>query len=408
METVEHGPYPLQITDGLDFYKTTMSQLAYEKEPDAQVTFELTNRGTQRLADYVDAATLQTRLDCIGQHGFSKSELAFLAGISGENGSLFSNEYLQQLGDTTLPDALVFHNNATGELNVTASGDWPMVTFWETIVMSELNELYFEAYTQKHGLSLEKLYEDGDARLTQKIERLRAKPGIKFADFGTRRHFSYRWQRHVVERLATELPNQCLGTSNVGLAKDLGLAPIGTFAHELPMVYAGLADKRGDAIRAAHGRLLDDWFERYGTKLSIALTDTFGSNFFFADFGTERATAWNGVRHDSGDPITFGEKVIAFYREQGINPTTKTIVFSDGLDIDAIEALYDHFNERIKVVFGWGTTLTNDLGVPPLNIVMKAVAVDGTETVKLSDVATKHTGPETKIEVYKHAYATAS
>lgn len=405
MSNVECGPYRMQISDGLDFYKTTMSQLAYEKEPDAQVTFKLNNRGAQRIIDYVQPSNLQARFDLIMQQGFSADEITFLSGIAGDNNPLFSDEYLAQLSKADLPMVNVSQDES-GELQVTACGDWPMVTFWETIVMSEINEAYFESYVQKHGLDLAQLYEDGDNRLTNKIERLKARPGIKIADFGTRRHFSYRWQRHVVNRLANELPNQLLGTSNIGLAMDLGLPPIGTFAHEMPMIYSGLADSRNQNIRSSHGNMLDDWFERYGKKLSTALTDTYGSSFFFADFGANRAAAWNGVRHDSGDPVMFGEKVISFYEELGIDPMTKTIVFSDGLDIDAIEKLHDYFSNRINVVFGWGTSLTNDLGIKPLNIVMKAVNVNGAETVKLSDVGTKHTGSEDKVRLYEFEYST--
>jgi nicotinate phosphoribosyltransferase len=136
----------------------------------------------------------------------------------------------------------------------------------------------------------------------------------------------------------------------------------------------------------------------------LRLTDTFGSDFFFADFGDERAAAWRALRHDSGDPVKFGEKVISFYEQHGIDPKTKTIVFSDGLDIETIVQLYEHFNDRVGVVFGWGTTLTNDLGLPALNIVMKATEVNGTSTVKLSDVQTKHTGNPNMIERYTNEF----
>lgn len=405
MTNIEHGPYKQQISDGLDFYKATMSQVAFEKHPDAEVTFQLKNRGTEPLFAYVEPEVLQDRLDLIAERGFSLDELTYLSTLSNNQDPLFSAEYLQYLADSSLPHVAVNVDEFSLALHVDVRADWPIVSFWETVAMAEVNELYFETYVRRHGIDIMDLYDEGDARLTEKIEILKANPAIKFADFGTRRHFSYRWQKHVVERLARELPGQFIGTSNIGLSSELGMQPIGTFAHEMPMTYAAIADKQGGEVRASHGKMLDDWYERYGEKLSIALTDTFGSQFFFEDFGGERAAAWKGVRHDSGDPIAFGEKTIAFYAEHNIDPAEKTIVFSDGLSIDDIVMLHNHFAGRINVVFGWGTSLTNDLGIPALNIVMKAIEADGTSTVKLSDTTGKHTGTPEKIEEYIHAFA---
>lgn len=405
MNNVESGPYKQQLIDGLDFYKTTMSQMAYEKQPEAGVTFQLKNRSRESLAPYVDQETLQARLDTIAARGFDDEELAYLGSLSLDNTPLFSEAYIAYLRDHDLPPISVDVADFSVDIHVASTGDWPMVTFWETVTMAEINELYFETYVRQNNIDITALYDEGDERLSEKIETLRANPAIKIADFGTRRHFSYRWQKYVTERLAHELPGQFMGTSNVGLSKQLGMKPIGTFAHEMPMVYAALAEKHGEVVRSSHGAMLDDWYNRYGSELSIALTDTFGTDFFFVDFGNERAAAWRGVRHDSGDPIAFGEKTIEFYEQQGIDPKSKTIVFSDGLDIDAIVSLYKHFEGRINTVFGWGTSLTNDLGLPALNIVMKATTVDGTPTVKLSDVSSKHTGDETSVERYIYEFA---
>jgi nicotinate phosphoribosyltransferase len=254
------------------------------------------------------------------------------------------------------------------------------------------------------------VYNEGDRRLHEKIAILQANPNIQFADFGTRRHFSLRWQEHVLERLMVECPQNIVGTSNVALAQKYNLRPIGTFAHEMPMTYAGLADARGQDIRASHNRMLRDWQTQY-PDLTIALTDTFGSEFFFSDFTPDQAQAWRGVRHDSGDPYEFGENLLAFYESNNVDPRAKTIVFSDGLDIGQIVALQKHFAGRINVLFGWGTTLTNDLGIKPLNVVMKATHVRLPQTgqqadqVKLSDNPGKHTGPEPLITRYKQIFA---
>jgi nicotinate phosphoribosyltransferase len=399
------------ITAGLDYYKPTMSQMAYEVEPGAEVTFTFKNRGGQRLLDYVDPATLQDRFTAIRERGWQDSELAYLGGLrTGEGKPVFQQDYLDYIKVNPLPPVEIRYDEEKDDIALETTGPWALGTFWETVVMSEVNEAYFEGYLTTHGLNPYEVYDEGDRRLDEKIDILQANPNIKFADFGTRRHFSLRWQEHVVERLLDECPASIVGTSNVALAQKYGIKPIGTFAHEMPMAYAGLADARGVSIRGSHNRMLQDWYGRYGKDLSVALTDTFGSEFFFSDFTREQADAWKGVRHDSGDPIEFGERLIRFYGEKGVNPQEKTVVFSDGLDIGEITKLQKHFEGRINILFGWGTTLTNDLGIKPLNVVMKATHVrlpltgQEADTVKLSDNPGKHTGPQWLVEQYATDY----
>lgn len=390
------------LSAGLDFYKPTMSQLAFEKNKDAEVTFTFKNRGKELLTPYVDPTILQARLD-IKRDGWKPEEIVYLASLQRqEDGTpLFNQEYLDFLADNDLPPVDVGIDPETGDLAIETTGPWPLVTFWETVVMSEVNELYFETKVAADGLNVMDLYDEGDRRLNEKIAVLQSRPDIKFADFGTRRRFSYKWQQHVVERLMAECPENFGGSSNVYLAYKHGIKPIGTFAHEMPMVYAALEDKAGNNPLDGHNKMLRDWQGYYGEDLSTALTDTFGSEFFFADFTIEQAQQWKSLRHDSGDPIEFGERVIEFYQELGIDPLEKSITFSDGLDLETIVKLADYFEGRINVTFGWGTTLTNDLGLKPLNIVMKATAVDGVSTVKLSDDAGKHTGPEAQVNRYQ-------
>lgn len=388
------------LSQGLDYYKATMSQSEFEHHPEAVVTFELKNRGANLLSEYVEPKELNERLEAL-RRGWTPEELAYLAGLQNQDGNAqFSEAYLDYLADSPLPVVTVGLNER-GDIAAKTQGEWPLVTFWETVVMSELNELYFDNKLKAEGSSLEELYTEGNRRLNEKIEILKDRPDIRFADFGTRRRFSYGWHKHVVERVAKELPENFIGTSNIYLAHTLGLAPIGTYAHELPMVYASLAEKEGRNPLEGHREMLNDWHNTYRGDLSTALTDTFTSEFFFADFTQEQAEAWKGLRHDSGDPVEFGEQVIAFYEQYNIEPRDKTIVFSDGLDIETIVILADHFKDRINIVFGWGTTLTNDLGIKTNNIVMKAVEVDGVGTVKLSDNVGKHTGDDKAIERYQ-------
>jgi nicotinate phosphoribosyltransferase len=380
-----------------------MGNVAYEKHPDADVTFTLKNRRSEQpLSEYVSPIALKERLDTLRIHGFRPEEIAYFAGLQAQDGNArFTTDYLDHLADLELPEVTIGTNADTSDLTVTTSGPWADVSLWETVVMSEINEEYFARLMESHSLSLDDLYDEGDRRLDEKIARLQARPDIKFSDFGTRRRFSAKWHEHVIERLARECPDNFVGTSNPWFAYKYDLTPIGTFAHEMPMVYAGLEDANGGNPLDGHATMLQDWQDHYKGDLSIALTDTFGSEFFFTDFTPEQAKEWRGVRHDSGDPVAFGERVIDFYQQLDINPATKTIVFSDGLDIDMIEQLADHFKDRIQLLFGWGTSLTNDLGLPSNNIVMKATHVNGVDTVKLSDNIGKHTGPEHLVDRYQ-------
>lgn len=403
----------LYLSQGLDYYKATMGQVEFDKHRDTIVTFELKNRGANNLSEFVTPEQLMARLDQL-QDGWQLEEIAYLAGLTNQDGGpRFTPEYLDFLADNPLPPVEVGRDE-TGELTVRTTGAWPLVTFWETVVMSELNELFFAQKLTAEGSSLDALYAEGDARLDAKIALLKNRPDIKFSDFGTRRRFSYDWQKHVIERIARELPGNFLGTSNIFLAHELGLRPIGTYAHEMPMVYGALEQIEGNDPLDGHHRMLQDWEQTHRGDLSTALTDTWTSEYFFTDFTPEQAEAWGGLRHDSGDPFAFGERVITFYEEHGIDPAQHTIVYSDGLDIDMIVALADHFRDRIKLVFGWGTTLTNDLGVRANNFVMKATEValpwipELTQgTVKLSDTEGKHMGSPEDIDLYKRQVARA-
>src|SRR6266567_9464660 len=203
---IEQGPL-LEAGDlsaGLDYYKPTMSQLAYEQEPDAEVTFTFKNRGEQRLADYLDIESLQQRFENIRSAGWNEHELGYLAGIHSSAGErVFTNDYLDFLRTSELPPVDVRIDEETNDIAIETTGQWALSSFWETIVMSELNEAYFENYVTAQGLDLEEVYNVGQRRLDAKIEILNANPDIKLAEFGTRRHFSLRWQKHVVEELAT-------------------------------------------------------------------------------------------------------------------------------------------------------------------------------------------------------------
>ena len=245
-----------RLTAGLDYYKPTMSQLQFERHPDAQVTFEFQNRNAEkpggRLLEHLSVPELQARLDRF-QAGFNDNEIDYLAGLERVDGSgeMFGPAYLDYLRGRQLPPVQVGERRRRSAGDRT-TGDWPMVTFWETVVLSEATGLYFETLVHDGKLDLDALYAEGDRRLSEKIALLRAHPDIKLAEFGTRRRFSDEWQRHVVMRLREEAPGNLIGTSNVAWAHELGIAPIGSYAHEMDMVYAGLADRPGGDLRGSH------------------------------------------------------------------------------------------------------------------------------------------------------------
>lgn len=395
-------PTERRMSDGIDFYKFPMGQEILEQHPDAEVTFTMKNRADDfPLSEYVSDYELEARLQAIRATGFTPEEVAYLGGLETQlGGARFDEHYLSFLETLKLPDVHVTTDPQTKELKVDTTGPWAAVSLWETVVMSEVNELYYKNLMSAQGLNPAEVWAEGDRRLDTKIDRIKG-TNVRFADFGTRRRFSAEWQGHVIERLAAELPDSFIGTSNPWFAHKYNLAPIGTYAHEMPMVYAAIADQHGENPLNGHTRMMGDWFQRYDKDLSIGLTDTFTSDFFFSDFTKEQAEQWRGLRHDSGDPVAFGERTIQFYEDLGIKPLEKTLIFSDGLDLDTILHLQQTFEGRIGILFGWGTTLMNDLGLRPNNFVMKATNVNGTNTIKLSDVTGKHTGPDVQVERYE-------
>jgi nicotinate phosphoribosyltransferase len=282
---------------------------------------------------------------------------------------------------------------------------WSKDTYWETLALPIINELYYRHKMRDLSrFERDVIMANGKIKLAEKIKILKQYPGLTFSDFGTRRRFSREWQYYVVQTLAEELPGQFLGTSNVRAAMDFGQLPMGTSAHETYMAMTGIMHDSDDTIRASHNKVLQEWWAQYGYGLSIALTDTFGTGFFFSDMTEEQAKKWKGLRHDSGDPIKFGEDAIKFYEGYGINPQEKLLVFSDGLDLQTMIKIYLHFRGRIKVTFGWGTNLTNDMGFMTLSLVIKVIESCGHGTVKLTDNLAKAMGSPENVERFKRIF----
>ena len=296
-----------RLTAGLDYYKPTMSQLQFERHPDAQVTFEFQNRNAGkpggRLLEHLPVPELQARLDRF-QAGFNDNEIDYLAGLERVDGSgkMFGPGVPRPPAGPPTP-AGAGGRGRRRSAGVHDGGLADGHVLGDRGVERGDRAVLRACGVHDAKLDLGALYAEGDRRLGEKIALLQAHPEIKLAEFGTRHQFGDEWQRHVVMRLRDEAPENLIGTSNVAWAHKLGIAPIGSYAHEMDMVYAGLADRPGGDLRGSHSQMLDDWHALYGDNVSIALTDTFGSAFFFDALTTRQAEQWQGLRHDSGDPF---------------------------------------------------------------------------------------------------------
>lgn len=375
----------------VDAYKLTMGQFQAKYYPQAQVRFGFTNRTTVPLASKIDLGQLREELQNLRSLSLTKEEWQFLAAWQGKSGkNILRFNYLADMVDFRIPE--ISAESHDGQLVIEIEDLWPSASYPETMVLGIVNELYFRNEVKESGKTLAEFYEEGLCRLSVKINRLKEWPSLKFSDFGTRRRFSSAWQELVFDLVAGAFAGEArfLGTSNIALAMKHGLTPVGTEAHERYMVIAALSDDSDKTLRDSVKVALRQWEEMYGPDLLIALCDTFGTESFLEDF-REFAPRWSGLRPDSGEPFNRGELIAAYYRDQGQDPMWNTIVFSDGLTDRSMTELFYRFQNRIWNVFGWGTNLTNDLGLKPLSIVMKATAARWVgettwrPTVKLSD-----------------------
>jgi nicotinate phosphoribosyltransferase len=393
-----------------DFYKLLMCQSVFRNRPGTQVTFSLINRSRRiRLADLVDEGELREQLDHVRSLSLTRGESTWLRGNTfyGKR-QMFRPDFMEWFEGLRLPP---YHlERRDGQYELTFEGRWPEVMLWEIPALAVLMELRSRAVLARMGrFELQVLYARAMARLWEKITRLRAIPGLRIADFGTRRRHGFLWQDWCVQAMMEGLGAAFTGTSNCLIAQRRDIEAIGTNAHELPMVYAALADS-DEALAQAPYQVLADWHEEHEGNLRIILPDTFGTAGFLAR-APDWLAGWTGIRIDSGDPAEGAETAIRWWRARGEDPATKLVIFSDGLDVDRIEALAAQFAGRVRVGFGWGTMLTNDFAglaegdaLAPFSLVCKAVAADGRPTVKLSDNPNKAMGPADQIARYKRVF----
>jgi nicotinate phosphoribosyltransferase len=357
-----------------DFYKFSMCQAALHQFPTTSVEYEFKCRNESHFTEAM-CKRINDAVDIWCELKLSTSELKYLSSIR-----FFKKDFI---------DFLKFYQPnrehikiwlEDDELKVKIAGPWYLTILFEVPVLAIINEVYFDmTYNLNKFLDIY-----GVPILAEKIRKLE-KSGITFSDFGTRRRISKTWQNYVVGQLS-DLPNFS-GTSNVYFAWLHNVKPIGTMAHEWIMAGAGQDDV---PLVKSQQRMFQAWVDEYRGDLGIALTDTYGVDAFIRDFDLYFAKLYDGVRHDSGSPLDWTEKMLAHYKSLGIDPATKTFVYSDGLTVAMAISLDITFKDSAKLVFGIGTHFTNDFPeVTPLNIVIKPVSFNGRPVAKISDSAGK-------------------
>lgn len=365
-----------------DLYKFTMQQAVHMLYPRVDVEYEFINRSNTPFPhDF--SHRLKQEVRQMAGFRLTPDEKQFL----NDTCYFMTPVYLDFLEHYTFDPDEVSIDQEGGQLTLTIKGPWYRTILWEVPLMAIISELYFimtKAETVSHARQ---------TAINLNKARVLSDNGIKFADFGTRRRYSSSAHKSLIQDILGVDGNTLIGTSNVNLARHFNIKPIGTLAHEWFMFHAVL-----NGYRMANPTGVDAWAAAFHGHLGIALTDTFTTDVFLSTFDTMHAKLFDGVRHDSGDPLKYIERVIAHYQKLHIDPTTKTIVFSDGLDIEKAVHIHEKCVGRIRDSYGIGTNLTNDVGVTPLNIVIK-LARCRTEpdkawhnAIKLSDDPAKHTG----------------
>ncbi len=373
-----------------DYYKFTMQNAVIKLFPYASARYSFINRGKTEFPDGF-AEVLRAEVDKLADLKLTEAEKSFLL----TSGPYLDPTYIDFLRGYRYNPTEVDIKQEGGDLQVHVEGHWYRTILWEVPLMSLISELYYRE-TGKERLPDDKVREIAKEKILHYKEM-----GVKIADFGTRRRHSYEVHKMIVETLQKYGGDTFTGTSNVALAREFNTKPIGTHAHEWFMFHAARYGFKMSNILA-----LENWVEVYRGDLGIALSDTYTTEVFFESFDKKFSKLFDGVRHDSGDPIEFAKATIDHYKSLNIDPLSKTIIFSDGLNPDKVDRIAQYCRGKIGMSFGIGTNFTNDVGLEPLNIVVKmyeALPEKGSWTgvVKLSDVRGKHTGSPEMIELAK-------
>jgi len=373
-----------------DFYKFTMQHAVIKLFPKARARYQFINRGKHVFPPGF-ASALQDAIADLAKLELTEPEKSYFATTC----PYIDPTYFDFLQGYRYDPTEVRIEQRGGELTIAIEGYWYRTILWEVPIMSLICELYYRLTGQVRQPDDEVVATAG-----QKIERY-GQLGVTIAEFGTRRRHSYAVHRLVVQTLRAAGKGTFIGTSNVHMAMLNQTKPIGTHAHEWFMFHAA---KYGFKMANLLG--LEHWSEVYRGDLGIALSDTYTTDVFFTQFDKKLSKLFDGVRHDSGDPLAFADKTIAHYTQHGIDPRSKTIIFSDGLDAEKVTRIAAYCRDRIGISFGIGTNFTNDVGLPPMNIVIKMTEAypeeaHWTPVIKLSDEPGKHTGDDRMIALAK-------
>jgi nicotinate phosphoribosyltransferase len=369
-----------------DLYKFTTMNAIQKMFPKAEVLYKFINRGNTEFPRGFDEV-LRKEVDAMRNLSLSKEAEDFIS----KRCYFFEPVFIDLLKGYRYNPEEVRITQTGGKLEVEIEGLWYRTVLWEVPLMAIISELYFKMTGQKPN--------DYELRAIAKAKDF-ADVGAEISEFGTRRRFSFDVQNRIVEILKEHTGKYLNGTSNLYLAMKYDLIPMGTHPHEWFMYHGA-----NYGYRMANAIALENWVQVYQGSLGIALTDTYTTDNFFRSFNTKYAKLFDGVRWDSGDPLEFTDKTLKHYEANRIDPKSKTIVYSDALDLEKVKEIKKFVNGRIHDVYGIGTSLTNDVGVKPLNMVVKMFAAKpcGYEnfipTVKLSDVDGKHTGDSEEIEL---------
>lgn len=374
-----------------DFYKITMQNAVVKLFPNEKVKYQFINRGKHHFPPGFDTE-LRKAVNAMAELKLTKEEKEYLRITC----PYMDLPYLDFLAGYHYDPSEVDIVQTGTDLEVTVEGEWYRTILWEVPLLALISELYYETNSLEREPN-----ETVRAKTLEKANQLNAL-GVTFAEFGTRRRHSYQVQALVVETLTHHNDTKrFIGSSNVHFAMKYGIKPIGTHAHEWFMFHAAEY-----GFKMANALSLEHWVDVYRGDLGVALSDTYTTEVFFQQFDKKFAKLFDGVRHDSGDPIEFANKTIAHYVKNGIDPLFKYIIFSDGLNLEKVAEITAACKGRIGISFGIGTNLTNDVGLKPMNIVMKLVGVQSMNgewipTVKLSDEHGKYTGDPKMIELAK-------
>jgi|SRR3989344_3650476 len=388
-----------------DFYKFTMGQMIHDLHPNVPTIFSFLNRSTSvQLAKLIDVGQLREELEHCRTLRFTSQELHYLMGVYEYDRPMFSVDYIRFLEKMRLPE---FDLSVTEDwqFDIKFNGSWGTNTYWENPGMYIVSELYTRSLMQNYSRFEREMVEArGRIKLDNKIREWRQYDDITYSDFGTRRRASRDNQDYVVGVLAEECKKQFKGTSNVLFAQKYGVTPIGTNAHELPMVYSGIYHERDEKDPTfSQKKVLEDWEAKYGPGLLIFLPDTMSTRWFLEKVVTkDQLMRWSGSRQDSGVPAQYAEMWIDSYRKAGVDPKKKIIVAADGLQTGSVISIRNILKGKTQFSFGIGTFLTNDIGFPTVSIVVKPTWADGHFVCKLSDNVAKATGDSTAIDRWKN------